>query len=1651
MTEIDEIETRNSRKYAPAIRAGNQLRATFRLESNVNNDSSAWRTHYIPAVFASIAEITIDRLAALIVNSLDGNKIAGSDTFVSARDERDAIWRVRHVSVEFQRQTGAGCGGRGYETTHPVMDEDGRVIHHYLIIDPMCEADSNDCAIRALMEGFKRAYTQLPPGMRKSSSLRAKSGIYHGNMLTYDEIDLVADALRCNYIVYDENSTLRHHHYVDGGVYTFSLLHKEQHMYLILEIVGTCPCGQANTDNHSCENSLRECPTCKLHVDMRTHRCAWEQAIVDKRHRMRRQMEISRDQKRGELRRKRDEVEEITKESETGRDSVMNAVIDNVFVKKVRVQLVIGQAGTGKTYTAVKTVLEHNATLAASGHSMNIEVVAPTGAAATQIDHRATTINNCIKCGVGKGSGDQWAQELLLGAEANSATIEMIRSLDLLIVDEISMIKGEFLDKMDVFFRAMRGEYHHLPFGGIRMLFVGDVMQLPPVTDSSDYIDFFFDSRVYAEVLSMPGAMDRQIMETPKRYPCVDWFGTLSRVRKGVMNQRDVTKILSRTVTQSHIENVNSSRNRPILFLASTNKVINAYNFKYMSALNTESHSYTARDINPAACKNLDQYAPKKLLLKVEGVVMLTVNHGKGTSYLEEHGVGNGSRGRVVALSDASADVLFFQTDEVVTVSLQEYLEDLPNGRTAGRVQLPLIQAYGITIHRAQGCTIREEVLIDLDNLFEFHMLYTALSRVSRLEDLMIMNWSADYRVNQRCLDWLEKDLDAMPPVGVYQNDAGTYVSNTVEAVATTGERNFACRRFTRLDNSAVSHMIDQKSIIFDVSVHVPSGQESDDARVNVKIWDIQALLLTSNEDPRYYRFRRVGDTGDPLLQFGEWLFGLLEEDCNEWDNLKGEKNSSLKAWRKMPYQIVTDEGCGFDFLYLLQYLFENGMDGRFRSTQIFKGTNLAYFSLRDSATKKEAAVIHDICQVLNCNFETACETYIGTTERQENPSLFERRVWPNKAVVSSDDCWRWTIRDFSREDFGVSDLEYLDAANRFEVEEILTRSFGPCLVHIDPETDKFEGALNVEFRKAQTNARRLKVDMLRTLYKSVDDQIAPYIGGVSVMRFCTANALSLYGIMTNLPPEVCMATGAYNKIESRIYRLSGDKEQFVAESVLGGKTTINCDAFISEDLTNGNHEIDTSDPHWHQKHDALVMLDVNGMYPSVMKNWEMPYGVPEWGTFEDLDRVAQILSDPFQWNRLLKDQCFIARVDYQGRRDEFEPPYALKNDDGKTVWDVAKQTDTVMTCWDIYLVLKTGGTVDNISQILIWPRKTKIYEQWIDKCFELKEKGERENNRAMRSFGKLLSNTAFGSTLKGSRLFTTAICTTKEHFDAFYEKATWNGSYPCGEALCMWGEAVRDESNSVSASGMQGAFVLAATRIERQRFISRLQEGDLTSGERVIREERFAFYQDTDSALIHCRHLPKILSLLGDGPGQWSCDLTKSGQWDYRKTIPNLVLPAVITKFLTVAPKAYSYEATLLAPPPGETVRRRTSILKSDAKASKWKGVMSGSESILSMPGEETCADLDITVFENIFRNRNTEGVADTVLDTEHYILRRLPAWCLTYADRCQQMVPFAVTREKRSLCFRMKQYELRTAIHSKGLGDGTISTVYAPLSYNM
>lgn len=1104
------------------------------------------------------------------------------------------------------------------------------------------------------------------------------------------------------------------------------------------------------------------------------------------------------------------------------------------------------------------------------------------------------------------------------------------------------------------------------------------------------------------------------------------------------MTKADRDILDTRRVPMATIDERNRTRDCPILFIASTHRVVDAYNRRQMESLSGDSQVYVARDIRPKEGVNYDRVVPARIELKMGSVVMLTVNHGTGEgSYLDDHGVGNGSRGVVVELSGHAddqqwVDVRFHKSGEVIRIKPNEYLERTGSG-VSGRIQMPLILAWAITIHRAQGQSVREECVLGLDNLFESHMAYTALSRVSKLEYVWIVEGDPiRVRIYDRCLRFA--DSDDLPPVGLVQDIVGNFVSNTMADVQTETLKNFSCRRPTVQRMSVVDYMIDQKSMI--VNAVLCEGSAVNGDRSEMTIVAVDVLWLRSGMDDEMVRFRKGRDDHDVVREFFDWMFEVFEADADEHDSLADQKNSSRKAWVKLPYRVCVSSDHGFDFSFFLQHIFYVGMSRRFNTAQVFKGTKLVYLSLRDVWTHKECMVVHSICQVLDCDVERAFSNFL-----EEPP---QESVFPSKRLAKKDayrDLRSNVPVQLGRNDFSIKDLEILDSKKSFsERYQLANNSFRGSDIHISYDGEEFDTLWGANLGSAFSEWSTRHLKSIRALYRSVDRAVAGMIGSTSVLNFNTANSLATFGVMTNLPPECTFATGTYTEVQSRIYRLPGEMMDFVSEAVMGGKVTVSCDRFESKDI---GKVVDATGDGWYKNVDALVYFDVNSMYPNDMLR-DYPFGKPYWGEFSDLDRIAQIISDPTRWQEL-NDLCFIARVDVRGHKKDVVPTYCVSLEEGNA-WDTRYVEGKVLTSWDIYTVLRNRGTVEGVQAVLFWPYKAPIYRKWIEKCIALKEAGIRENNLPKRQLGKLLANCSFGSTLKGCYSFTSAICTTKEHFDRFFDKAHWEGTHVYKKGLCMWGQAKVAPEDRYSNSGMQGAFILAATRQSRSSFFRSLL------GEKQFQApdpDPLWFYEDTDSCIFHCKYLDRVRRHLGKGLGEWA-DEIYSG-WEQGN---DRVAPGLITRFYAAGPKAYAYQAHVPKESPGQERQILYNLGEVDKEVSKWKGVSGDPEALFEAEGK-SMEGLDITLFEDLFArdmrgNHETEEDDDDDGFTVHTnVMTRMPAWCMSYEDRAYGCCPFSTTTDSRTVSVSLKPYLLKKPWLSRLMTDGTIQTTYVPLSY--
>lgn len=407
-----------------------------------------------------------------------------------------------------------------------------------------------------------------------------------------------------------------------------------------------------------------------------------------------------------------------------------------------------GKAGTGKT-TFLRN-LRHDCT-------KRFVILAPTGIAA--INAGGSTIHSFF----------QFSFSPFVPNTRNSETyklkkkkIALIKSLDLIVIDEISMVRADLLDRIDHALRYYRRS--NRPFGGIQMLMIGDLCQLPPVAKEdewnllSSYYEspYFFSSWVLKQ-------NDYLIVELDK-----------------VFRQKD----------EHFIELLNRVRNNTVDF-----KVLQQLNNRYLPDFNFQNadgyvrlvtHNYQARDINEQKLKLLNEPL-YSFQAKTEGNFpsisfptdeILELKRGAQVMFIKndmEKRYFNGSLGVITYLDDKTIKVRLLEKDSEIQVPLEtweniKYEVNEKNKEIEEKIegkffQYPLRLAWAITVHKSQGLTF-EKAIIDVNSAFAHGQTYVALSRCQSLEGMVLsspLSLSAfisdqlvyDYssQMNNRCPD----------------------------------------------------------------------------------------------------------------------------------------------------------------------------------------------------------------------------------------------------------------------------------------------------------------------------------------------------------------------------------------------------------------------------------------------------------------------------------------------------------------------------------------------------------------------------------------------------------------------------------------------------------------------------------------------------------------------------------------------------------------------------------------------------------------------------------------------------------------------------------------------------------------------------------
>jgi ATP-dependent DNA helicase PIF1 len=368
-------------------------------------------------------------------------------------------------------------------------------------------------------------------------------------------------------------------------------------------------------------------------------------------------------------------------------------------------------------------------------------VTASTGIAALAIS--GTTLHSFAGIGLGK----EPAAALICRVQKNERSLKRWRDARVLIVDEISMIDGALFEKLDAIARAVRRQ-PSLPFGGIQLVLSGDFLQLPPVSKTgAAAAAFCFQTAAWAKAALTVLQLTRVFRQDER-----DFVDMLHELRRGVCSEsaRALLREAAERQCAPGADGIEPTR------LFTLKRKVEELNAARLAALKGKFVDFAAHNSgNPthvaALAKNCQ--VPETLRLKVGAQVMLVKNLDVA------EGLANGSRGVVVGFREVGAlaaagsrdwkavsrkqlwpVVRFAGKATTRVICPADWEVRVQKKVVARKVQVPLILAWSLTVHKCQGMSL-DRVDLSLANCFEYGQAYVALSRVRTLAGLKLRDF----------------------------------------------------------------------------------------------------------------------------------------------------------------------------------------------------------------------------------------------------------------------------------------------------------------------------------------------------------------------------------------------------------------------------------------------------------------------------------------------------------------------------------------------------------------------------------------------------------------------------------------------------------------------------------------------------------------------------------------------------------------------------------------------------------------------------------------------------------------------------------------------------------------------------------------------
>lgn len=386
--------------------------------------------------------------------------------------------------------------------------------------------------------------------------------------------------------------------------------------------------------------------------------------------------------------------------------------------------LVTGGAGSGKSFL-LNEIKKNNL--------KDLVITASTGIAAVNVN--GTTIHSFGGLGTGELPAEVIAKKIT--KSFHTKTKERIRNIRYLAIDEVSMISGDFFNKIDQVFKLVRKSSY--PFGGVQLILFGDFLQLPPIKNNT----FLFESEAFNHGYFVVENLDKIFRQKEDRF-----INLLNNLRFGRLSEADLELLYSKIINPYDPKNkVEATK------IVTHNFQADNINQEKLDQISKQSFFFDQKRTGEEKALQMlakNCLAPETLELKQGAQVMMLKN-----TY-QELGVVNGSLGVVKSFSDKGWPIILFNEQTKIEIEPDKWFYeefDPEKGELVDKAhikQIPLRLAYAITVHKSQGMTL-DKIECDLGRIFTEGQAYVALSRVKTFNGLYLKSFNhKKIRVNPR-------------------------------------------------------------------------------------------------------------------------------------------------------------------------------------------------------------------------------------------------------------------------------------------------------------------------------------------------------------------------------------------------------------------------------------------------------------------------------------------------------------------------------------------------------------------------------------------------------------------------------------------------------------------------------------------------------------------------------------------------------------------------------------------------------------------------------------------------------------------------------------------------------------------------------------